>query len=75
MFFAYTEKISGLSSIYFHAKTILLGTTFSLFWFVKRHIFKPHALHFQLNYECDVIFIVPQICAYFMENPQNLEIY
>jgi hypothetical protein len=26
--FAYTEKISGLSSIYFHAKTILFGDYF-----------------------------------------------
>ena len=31
----------------------------SVFWFVKRHSFKPHAFHFQLNYECDVIFAVP----------------
>jgi hypothetical protein len=41
---------------------------------VKRHSFKPHAFHFQLNYECDVIFAVPQICAYFVDNPHNLEI-
>ena len=27
---------------------------FSVFWFVKRHSFKPHGLHFQLNHECDV---------------------
>jgi hypothetical protein len=28
---------------------------FSVFWFVKRHLrFKPRALHFQLNYECDL---------------------
>ena len=48
---------------------------FSVFWFVKHHLFKPHVLHFQLNYECDVIFAVPQICAYFVDNPHNLEIY
>ena len=46
---------------------------------MKRHSFKPCALHFQLNYECDVtgpgvIFTVPQICAYFVDNPHNLEI-
>jgi hypothetical protein len=41
---------------------------------VKRHSFNPHALHFQLNYECDIIFAVPQICAYFVDNPHNLEI-
>jgi hypothetical protein len=41
---------------------------------VKRHSFKPHTLHFQLNYECDVIFAVPQICAYFVDNLHNLEI-
>jgi hypothetical protein len=46
----------------------------SVFWFVKRHSFKPHAFHFQLNYECDVIFAVPEICAYFVDNPHNLEI-
>jgi hypothetical protein len=50
------------------------GLLFSVFWFVKRHSFKPHALHFQLNYECDVIFAVPQICAYFVDNPHKLEI-
>ena len=55
-------------------KLFYLGTTFSVFWFVKRHSFKPHTLHFQLNYECDVIFTVPQICAYFVDNPHNLEI-
>ena len=71
--FADTEKISGLNSIYFHAKIFIFGV-FSVFWFVKRHSFKPHALHFQLNYECDVIFTVPQICAYFVDNPHNLEI-
>jgi hypothetical protein len=55
-FFAVTEKISDLNSIYFYAKTILfLGLLFfSVFWFVKRHSFKPCMLHFQLNYECDV---------------------
>jgi hypothetical protein len=42
---------------------------------VKSHSFKTHALHFQLNYECDVIFAVPQICAYFVDNPNNFEIY
>ena len=47
---------------------------FSVFWFVKHHLFKPHVLHFQLNYECDVIFAVPQICAYFVDIPHNLEI-
>ena len=54
--FAVTEKISDLNSIYFHAKTILFWDYFffSVFWFVKRHSFKPRALHFQLNYECDV---------------------
>ena len=33
-----------------------LGLLFflSVFWFVKSHSFKPRALHFQLNYECDV---------------------
>jgi hypothetical protein len=73
--FADTEKISGLNSIYFHAKTILFGDYFLAFFsFVKRHSFKPHALHFQLNYECDVIFTVPQICAYVVDNPHNLEI-
>ena len=25
-------------------------------------------------YECGVIFAVPQICAYFVDNPYNLEI-
>jgi hypothetical protein len=50
------------------------GLLFSLFWFVKRHSFKPCALHFQLNYECDVIFAVPQICAYFVDNLHYLEI-
>ena len=50
------------------------GLLFSVFWFVKRHSFKPHALHFQLNYECDIIFAVPQICAYFVDNLHNLEI-
>jgi hypothetical protein len=45
---------------------------FSVFWFVKRHSFKPHALHF--HYECDVIFAVPQICPYFVDNLHNLEI-
>ena len=62
-------------------KLFFFGTTFffSVFWFVKRHSFKPRALHFQLNYECDVtgpgvIFTVPQICAYFVDNPHNLEI-
>jgi hypothetical protein len=50
-----------------------LGLLFSVFWFVKSHSFKTHALHFQLNYECDVIFAVPQICAYFVDNPHNLE--
>jgi hypothetical protein len=50
------------------------GLLFSVFSFVKHHSFKPHALHFQLNYECDVIFTVPQICAYFVDNPHNLEI-
>jgi hypothetical protein len=50
------------------------GLFFSLFWFVKRHSFKPCALHFQLNYECDVIFAVPQICAYFVDNLHYLEI-
>ena len=68
-FFADTENISGLSSIYFHAKTIL-----SVFWLVKRHSVKPHTLHFQVNYECDVIFAIPQICAYFVDNSHNLEI-
>ena len=55
-FFAVTEKISDLNSIYFHAKTILFWDYFffSVFWFVKRHSFKPCVLHFQLNYECDV---------------------
>ena len=52
-----------------------LGLLFSVFWFVKSHSFKTHALHFQLNYECDVIFAVPQICAYFVDNPNNFEIY
>jgi hypothetical protein len=42
------------------------GLLFSVCWFMKRHIFKAHALHFQLHYECDVIFIFPQICAYFV---------
>ena len=50
------------------------GLLFGLFWFVKRHSFKPCALHFQLNYECDVIFAVPQICAYFVDNLHYLEI-
>jgi hypothetical protein len=54
-FFAVTEKISDLNSFYFHAKTILFWDYFfSIFWFVKRHSFKPRALHFQLNCECDV---------------------
>jgi hypothetical protein len=68
-FFADTENISGLSSIYFHAKTIL-----SVFWLVKRHSVKPHTLHFQVSYECDVIFAIPQICAYFVDNSHNFEI-
>jgi hypothetical protein len=50
------------------------GLLFSVFWFVKHHSFKSHVLHFQLNYECDVIFAVSQICAYFVDNPHNLEI-
>jgi hypothetical protein len=41
---------------------------------VKRHSFKPQALHFQLTYEWDIIFAVPQICAYFVDNLHNLEI-
>ena len=75
-FFAVTEKMSDLNSIYLHAKTILFGDYFffSVVWFVKRHSVKPPALHFQLIYECDVIFTVPQICAYFVDNPHNLEI-
>ena len=75
-FFADTEKILGLNSIYFHAKTILFWDYFffSVFWFVKRHSFKPCALRFQLNYECDVIFALPQICAYFVDNLHYLEI-
>ena len=78
-FFAVTEKISYLNSIYFHAKTILFWDYFffSIFQFVKRHSFKPWALHFQLNYDVTsqgVIFTVPQICAYFVDNPNNLEI-
>ena len=39
---------------------------------MKRHSFKPHALHFLLNYKCDVIFVVPR--AYFVDNPHKLEI-
>ena len=68
--------MSDLNSIYLHAKTILFGDYFffSVVWFVKRHSVKPPALHFQLIYECDVIFTVPQICAYFVDNPHNLEI-
>ena len=42
-FFAVTEKISDLNSIYFYAKTILFWGLpfFSVFWFVKSHSFKP----------------------------------
>ena len=29
---------------------------------------------FKVNYECDVIFAIPQICAYFVDNSHNLEI-
>ena len=49
---------------------------FCVFWFVKRHSFKPRAFHFQLNYDVwqGVIFTVPQICAYFWDNPHNLKI-
>jgi hypothetical protein len=52
------------NSVYFHAKTILFGDYFLAYfglWSVIHS--KTHALHFQLNYECDVIFTVPQICA------------
>jgi hypothetical protein len=51
------------------------GLLFSVFWFVKRHSFKPHTLHFQLNYECDVIFTVPQICAYFVDQENDNLLY
>jgi hypothetical protein len=76
-FLADTEKISGLNSIYFHAKTILSGDyfLFSVFWFVKRHSFKPHALHFLLNYECDVIFVVPQRTGLFFSLPSLAKLF
>ena len=56
-------------------KLFFFGTIFSIYWFVKRHPFKPPAFHSQLNYDCDVVIItVPQICVYFVDNPHNLEI-
>ena len=74
-FFADTEKDFGSKLYWFPCKNYSFwGLLFSVFWFVKRHSFKPHAFHFQLNYECDVIFAVPQICAYFVDNSYTLEI-
>jgi hypothetical protein len=58
-------KKKKLNLYLFPCKNYSFWGLLSVFWFVKRHSFKPHALHFQLNYECDVIFAVPQICAYF----------
>ena len=72
-FFCRCRKDFG-SKLYLFPCYSFWGLLFSVFWFVKRHSFKPHALDFQLNYECDVIFTVPQICAYFVDNPHNLEI-
>ena len=75
IFFCSYRKDFGSKLYLFPCKNYSFwGLLFSVFWFVKRHSFKPHALHFQLNYECDVIFTVPQICAYFVDNPHNLEI-
>jgi hypothetical protein len=74
-FFCRCRKDFGSKLYLFPCKNYSFwGLLFSVFWFVKRHSFKPHALHFQLNYECDVIFTVPQMCAYFVDNPHNLEI-
>jgi hypothetical protein len=72
-FFADTENISGLNYLFPCKNYSFWGLLFSVFWFVKRHSFKPHALHFQLNYECDVIFALPQIYAYFVDNPPQTE--
>ena len=49
-FFTDTENISGLNSIYFHAKTILFwGLLFNVFWFVRRHSFKTARASFSVE--------------------------
>jgi hypothetical protein len=49
-FFADTENILGLNSIYFHAKTIIFGDYFlAYFWFVKRHSFKTARASFSVE--------------------------
>jgi hypothetical protein len=70
-FFLQIQKRFRVYSLFISIEKLFFfwGLLFSVFWFVKRHSFKPHTLHFQLNYECEVIFTVPQICAYFVDNP------
>ena len=54
-FFCRYRKDFGSKLFLFPCKNYSFwGLLFSVFWFVKRHSFKPHMLHFQLNYECDI---------------------
>ena len=49
-FFAVTEKISDLNYLFPCKNYSFLGLLFfNVYWFVKRHSFKPCVLHFQLN--------------------------
>jgi hypothetical protein len=78
-FFAVTEKISDLNSIYFHAKTIFLGGYFFLGYFSLWSVIHSNRARYIFSWTMNVtsqgvIFTVPQICAYFLDNPNNLEI-
>jgi hypothetical protein len=78
-FFAVIEKISDLNSIYFHAKTILFWDYFFIanfgLWSVIHSNRARYIFSWTMNATSQgVIFTVPQICAYFVDNPHNLEI-
>ena len=73
--FAFTEKISDLNSIYFHAKTIIFGTIFFfLAYFSLWSVIHANRVRYIFSWTMNVtsqgiIFTVPQICAYFLDNP------
>jgi hypothetical protein len=78
-FFAVTEKILDLNSIYFHAKSILFWDYFFLAYFSLWSVIHSNRACYIISWTMNVmsqgvIFTVPQICAYFMDNPNNLEI-
>jgi hypothetical protein len=78
-FFAVTEKISDLNSIYFHAKTILFWDYIFLAYFGLWSVIHSNRARYIFSWTMNVtsqgvIFTISQICAYFVDNPHNLEI-